>query len=101
MVETLKQKAKGLMADVPEEYVFWSGNGHIIRNMKDLGEELKTMSGESYALHVNMEKNDFANWVGDIIKDEGLAKNLRKATNQAQADKLVSSRIVTLSGKLA
>jgi uncharacterized protein (UPF0147 family) len=59
------------------------------------------MSGESYAIHVNMEKNDFANWVGDIIKDEGLAKNLRKAASQAQAAKLVASRVSAFSSKLA
>jgi hypothetical protein len=101
MVETLKQKAKGLMANVPGEYVFKCCNGHILRNMRELGEELKSMSGESYAFHANMEKNDFANWVRDIIKDATLAKNLQKSQNQAKADKLVSSRIVTLSGKLA
>ncbi len=97
MVQTVKQSVKGLLADVPEEYVFRSSNGHILRNMRELGEELKTMSCQDYAYHANAEKNDFTNWVKDIIKDEGLSKNLRKAPNQAQATKLVADRIKTIS----
>jgi hypothetical protein len=101
MVETSKQKAKGLLADVPGEYVFRCCNGHILRNLRELGEELKTMSGESYNFHANIERNDFANWVRDIIDDATLAKNLQKAPDQAQAIKLVTRRINFLSSKLA
>ncbi len=101
MVETLKQEATRLLADVPEEYVFRCCNGHILRNMKELGDELKTMSNESYAFHVNTEKNDFTNWVGDIIKDGRLVKDLQKSPNQAQAARLVASRISILSKRLA
>jgi hypothetical protein len=96
MAKTLKQEARSL-ADVPDEYVFRCFNGHILRNMRELGEELKTMSGESYAFHVNMEKSDFANWVRDIIKDERLAKDLQKSPNQAQAAKMVANRIRAIS----
>lgn len=99
MAETLKQKAKRLLADVPEEYVFKCCNGNILHNMKELKDELKTMSDEVYAFHANMEKNDFTNWVRDIIKDEGLAKNLQKSPSRAQAAKLVASRIDILSQK--
>ena len=69
--------------------------------MRELGDELKTMSNETYAFHANAEKNDFTNWVRDIIKDEGLAKNLQKSPNQAYATKLVANRISILSKRLA
>ena len=101
MVQTIKRSIKELTADVPDDYVFKSCNGHILHNMKELGEELKTMSSEDYAFHVNAEKNDFANWVGDIIKDKTLANNLRKTSNLAQAAKLVANRIRTISSKSA
>ncbi|MFH0769489.1 MAG: hypothetical protein V1932_08025 [Chloroflexota bacterium] len=97
MAETLKQEAKRLLADVPEEYVFRSCNGHILRNMKELGNELKSMTGEHYAFHVNNGKNDFTNWVSDIIKDQKLVKDLQIAPNQVQAANLVNARISVLS----
>ena len=101
MVETLKQEAKRFLADIPEEYVFRCFDGHILRNMKELGDSLNTMKDETYVFHANKERNDFTNWARDIIKDEMLAKDLQKAPNRAQAAKLVASRIATLSKRLA
>jgi len=48
-----------------------------------------------------VEKNDFATWVQDIIKDETLSKNLRKTANQQQAAAIVSRRIAAISKKRA
>jgi hypothetical protein len=101
MVETKKQEAKRLLADVPEEYVFWCCDGQILRNLKELGDALNTMTDETYVFHVNPEKNDFANWVRDIIKDEMLAKDLQKETNRVQAVKLVASRRAILTKRLS
>ena len=89
------------LADVPEEYVFRCCDGQILRNMKELGDALNTMTDETYVFHANTEKNDFANWARDIIKDEMLAKDLQKAPNRAQAAKLVASRMAILSKRLA
>ena len=101
MAETLKKEAKRLLADVPEEYVFRCCDGQILRNMKELGDALNTMTYETYIFHANKEKNDFTNWARDIIKDGGLAQDLQKAPNRAQAAKLVASRRATLSKRLA
>jgi len=101
MAETLNQEAKRLLADVSEEYVFWCHDGRILRSMKELGDALTTMTDETYTFHANIEKNDFANWVRDVIKDERLAKDLQKAPNQAQAAKLVASKMSILSKRLA
>jgi len=100
MVDTLKQEANRFLADVPEEYIFRCCDGQILRNVKELRDSLNTMKEETYVFHVNKEKNDFTNWVRDIIKDERLAKDLQKATNRAQAAKLVASRRATLSKRL-
>ena len=97
MAGTLKPEARRFLTDVPEGYVFRCCDGHTLRNMKELGDVLKTMKEETYVSHANTEKNDFTNWVRDIIKDGMLAKDLQKATNQAQANKLVANRMVYLT----
>ena len=101
MAETLKREAKRLLADVPEEYVFRCYDGQILRNMKELGDVLNTMTYETYVFHANTEKNDFGNWAKDIIKDEMLANDLQKAPNRTQAAKLVASRKAALNKRLA
>ena len=97
----MKQEAKRLLADVPEEYVFRCCDGQILRNMKELGDPLNAMTYETYVFHANKERNDFGNWARDIIKDEMLANDLQKATNRARAAKLVASRRATLGKRLA
>ena len=101
MAETLKQEAKRLLADVPKEYAFRCHDGLILQSMKQLGSALNSMTDETYVFHANTEKNDFSNWVRDIIKDGMLANDLQKATNRAQAAKLVASRMAILTKRLS
>ncbi len=101
IVETLKQEAQRLLADVPGEYVFWVNDGCILHNLKELGDELKHLSDDTYLYHTNGEKNDFANWVRDVIGDKILAERLVRASTRTQATRAVSSRINILSKRLA
>ena len=101
MPSNLKQDAQQLLANVPPEYVFWLPDGRTLANMSELLEALRTMPDEMYAYHVNHEKNDFTNWVKDIIKDERLANDLRKATSKRQAATRVTERINTLKRSLS
>ena len=88
------------MADVPKEYAFRCHDGLILQSMKQLGSALNSMTDETYVFHANTKKNDFANWARDIIKDDMLARDLQKATNRAQASKLVANRMAILSKKV-
>ncbi len=92
----MKQEAAKLLANVPEEYVFRCNDGRVFRNMQDLEQALLTMTDDTYAYHANKEKNDFANWVRDIVKDDKLAKDLVKMTARSQAAKTVTRRLAFL-----
>jgi hypothetical protein len=85
--------ANVMLADVPVEFVFYCNNGNILHNMNELASELRSMSDETYSYHANMEKNDFVNWVRDIIKDETLAINLQKTSNRYQAARAAADRV--------
>ncbi len=89
------------MADVPKEYAFRCHDGLILQSLKQLGSALNSMTDEIYVFHANTEKNDFSNWVRDIIRDERLVKDLQKVTNRAQAAKLVANRMAVLGRRLA
>lgn len=99
--ETLRQEAQRILCDIPCEYVFRCCNGHTLNNLKELKNELESMSDDHYAYHVNAENNDFTNWVRDIFKDERLAKDLQKAPNRSKAARLVGTRIDILAKRLA
>lgn len=100
MPRILRQDAERLLAKVPDQYVFWCCDGRILRDMKELGEALDTMTDETFAYHSNEQKKDFSNWVRDIIGDGKLARELAQSVSRTQAAKKVAERVAFLSAKL-
>ena len=99
-VVKVREDIRRFLADVPEEYVFWCNDGQAFKNLRELNHGLNTMTDETFAYHVNMEKNDFSNWVRDIIGDYELAKELEKVRDRSKAAKIVSQRVATLSKRI-
>ena len=100
MSETVKLNAAKLLSKVPEEHVFWCRDGRVFQDMSQLGEALPGMSDETFVFHSNGEKNDFANWVRDVIGDGKLARDLARSQDWTQAAKKVAERIEFLKAKL-
>jgi glucose-1-phosphate adenylyltransferase len=95
-IRARKEQAENFLGKVPEEYAFWCYDGSIFRDMKELAEGLVAMSDEVFAYHANPEKNDFSNWVRDVIKDEKLVDDLAQATSKVQAAGCVAKRVTYL-----
>jgi hypothetical protein len=94
--KAIRTGAENLLANVPEEYVFRCCDGNIYRNAQELANAFTAMTEETYAYHANKERNDFSNWVRDIMKDDKLARDLVKAQNKIQARKAILDRIAYL-----
>ncbi len=88
--------AKKILSDVPEDKRFYVHNGSILKNLRELGGELERMSFETFHYHVNPYKNDFANWVNDVIGDKILADELRKVKTRKSMARHVRMRIKQL-----
>ncbi len=105
MVKKVKSQAQGkgakgevtnLLASVPKGYDFLCHDGKKLSSMKELAEGLMAMSDETFAYHVNPERNDFSNWVRDVIKDGKLASELIAATTRLEAAGIVAARLAFL-----
>jgi hypothetical protein len=92
--------ARKYLNSVPEDKVFWSHDGAVLHNMAELSQALNGISNETFAYHVNPEKNDFANWVKDVIGDGVLATHLFRSLDRESAAKQVSERLKVLQRKL-
>ena len=100
-IKVTKQDAERLFADVPENRSFWCCDGRIFRSMRDLSAGLANMSDETFAYHLNDEKNDFSNWLKDVIEDEKLAKDMEASITRQQAAKMVNERVTLLNMRLS
>ena len=67
----------------PKKY-FWLASGTVIRNIYELSDALKIMDDDLFKSHVNENKNDFANWVKNVFKNEHLGDKLSKAKTKKE-----------------
>jgi hypothetical protein len=91
-----KQPAKSVTR-VPVEFVFWCHDGSTFADLRELAEGLAAMSDETFFYHSNPAKQDFANWVRDVIEDAWLAEELAMATSRLQAAECVTGRLALIA----
>lgn len=99
MVKYTRLVVENILANTPEDKRFWCHDGQEFRNLQELAAGLNVMTEETYAYHANETKNDFSNWMRDVIGDEVLSRQLLSAT-KAEAAKFVADRVAWLKGRL-
>jgi len=99
IIRISKEEAYRRLGDVPDDKRFWCQDGKVIKNLKDLEEALNNMSDETFRHHSGGERNDFSNWVRDVLGDDKLARDLSKAKSHIQASKAIAQRISFLRSK--
>ena len=78
---------------VPREKAFYFYNdignytGKSAASLKEFAEKIEIVDAKSLAFH--LQRRDFENWITEVLKDEGLAKQVRdelRATNSRGED---------------
>jgi len=100
IVKISKEEANRRLGDVQAEERFWCHDGKLIKNLGELGKALNDMSDETFHYHSGEERNDFSNWIRDVVGDDKLARDLSKAKSRIQASKAVAQRISFLQSKV-
>jgi hypothetical protein len=61
----------------PEGEEFRMSDGTILKNLRDLIDKMEGIDEETLRHHVDLEKNDFANWLHHVLEEEQLAEKVR------------------------
>lgn len=77
---------------------FYFKNGEKAENLSQLEDALSDMTDEEFSFHVNKDKNDFANWINDCLKNEELAEALRTTTGKEDTIDIIQQEL-TMEGK--
>ena len=91
-----EEQARSFLRQLEPEKSFWVNNGAVLKNLEEFSSELKSMGPEQFSHHVNSEKNDFANWVNEVIGDQVLAKSLARIKTQKTIARTVGKRVAYL-----
>lgn len=75
---------------VKPEKAFWLGGGMPLRTASDLVIALTYMPDLVFGRYVNLEKNDFANWIEDALSQPELADKIRLNPDQETTRNLLA-----------
>ena len=72
-----KREVKIPITRIESEKAFWVNFGPIIHSLEELLIALRSMDDKTFRHHVTKNRNDFASWVNDVLREGGLAKKLQ------------------------
>ena len=74
---------KTTLAHVSPDKIFWVCRGDRVDNVRDLANCVESLTPEQFKLHVSLEgkRNDFAQWIFDVLKNPLLARDLNYDIN--------------------
>lgn len=87
-VKKTDKKVRALVCAKAEE-CFWTTDGQVLENLDQLQVAFGSMADEVFLHHVSKDRNDFADWVENVLKDKECAQSLRKARKPKSAKTVV------------
>jgi hypothetical protein len=96
MLTQIKPDAARILADIDGDKRFFCQDGCAIKNLIELVDCLNHMTEEMFHHHVTSERNDFSNWIRDVIGDEKLARKLNNVRSPFEASKIVANKMAWL-----
>lgn len=77
-------RANKFKTKMPENKRFVLSNGKVICSVKELALEMENIEEDVFYYHVNEDKNDFVNWLRDVIEEPDLAQRLKGAKSKGE-----------------
>ncbi len=84
------------LKEVPPDKKFFTIDGRELSNLIDLAFYLGICKKEHFDYHVKKSRNDFADWIENIIGDKKLARAIRKSRTPKSALRELTSRLKEL-----
>lgn len=98
MAEDLGVIREKVLSDCPPDNGFWTCNSVFCRNIFELVSTIQAMSEYCFRYHVNddKKKNDFANWIRNVLGDWVLAERLHAIREKDRYVDVIRERIKEL-----
>ena len=101
MARVMWQEAEKILNQVPVENGFRCADGRVICSLAQLEDAFAGMSADTFTQHVSAERNEFADWVRNVIGDKQLAVEIFTQRNRAHSAKSIARRIFFLRSHLS
>ena len=93
--EKLRILRERVLSDCPQGLEFWTCHGTIIKNIYELHDTIQGLNEYAFRYHVNKDnhKNDFAEWIIDVLGDSELAHKLAGVLDKKKYLSIIEKRI--------
>ena len=78
---------------IKQEQYFWLKDGSQVKNLYDLSKALEKMPKKIFSHHVTKEKNDFSNWVRDVVGNKELAEKMASVKTAETMSKYINKAL--------
>ena len=92
-LQRMAQKPKKTLVVAPYDKCFFVNGGAVIKDMNELKHALETMSDDQFACHVSSGRNDFANWIEQILDDADLAGKIKRCKTRLSTLRSVGAHL--------
>jgi len=80
---------------IPEEKVFHTVDNYNLKNIQELYYYINNCDDGSFSYHVNSKKNDFANWVSDVLLFPTLSAKMRTVNDKLKTVAVLKEFLLT------
>src|SRR3989338_9219187 len=91
--KVIRPYPRKFLRNVSPEFSLRIINGTIVKSLRELLKELKSMNEEAFRYHVSRNGNEFASWIREVIGDISLARQVKHARTRERCAKIVAVRI--------
>jgi hypothetical protein len=89
-----EKKHKHVPVNAKPEHYFILVTGVPLKNLKELANSLENMNDWVFSHHVNDSRNDFSNWIKDILGENELAEEIKSMKNIRQMEARILKHLV-------
>ena len=93
-----QKNSKKQKAVSPENY-FFTADGRIIKNLIQLADTLDGITDEVFFHHVTDERNDFSNWIREVLEEPRLADQMVEIKDPMRTQVVVLKFLVKKRGR--
>ncbi len=76
------------------DQAFYCKNGKVAHTLEDLADILKDMPQDEFSHHVSAFKNDFSNWILQVLQNSDLAGTVRKCTTKEETLAAINEHVM-------
>lgn len=86
-------RPKKSLVSASADALFFLHEGPAVKDLKELRDALRIASNNQFTHHVNPEKNDFARWIEDVLRDRELAGKLRRCKTRVSTVRAIETHL--------